>query len=190
MRNPSFMKSSQPQQSLLHNPLRQHSGKSFVEGMRVEIIGYTRSQQLQHKTFVPSIGPTDLEKILHHHQILVTRLVCVVCCSRESLQNRRFSIRTFWVWLRYRYLDSNIRPISIARQSAQSNTEREKEKKRPNIPRSPHGRITPPTQFMQNAIFSSLGTLETISQMNRMIATSLVAMERFGINVTAMCRPP
>lgn len=163
MRNSSFVKKSQPEQSLLHNPLRQLSRKSFIVGMRVEIIGYTRPQQLQHKTFMPSIGPTNLEKILHHHQILVTRLVCV-CCSRESLQNCRFSIRTFWVWLRYRYFDSNVHSISIARQSAQSNRrERKKEKKRPNIPRSPDSRITPPTQFMQNAIFSSLGTLETIS---------------------------
>lgn len=174
MRNSSFMKKSQPQQSLLHNPLREHSGKSFVEGMRVEIIGYTRAQQLQHKTFMPSIRPTNLEKILHHHQILVTRLVCVVC-SRDSLQNCRFSILT--LWLRHRYLDSNVHSISIARQSAQSNlyiTERGGE--RPNIPRRPHRRITPPTQFMQNPIFSPLGTLETISQVNRMIATSLIAM--------------
>lgn len=161
MRNPSSMKKRQPQQSLLHNTFREHSGKPFVVGMRIQVIGYTRSQQLQHKTFMPSIRPTNLEKILHHHQILVTRLVCV-CCSRESLQNGRFSILT--LWLRHRYLDSNVHSISIACQSAQSNRrEKKKRKKKPNIPRSPHRRITPPTQFMQNAIFSSLGTLETIS---------------------------
>lgn len=138
MRNPSFMKKSQPQQSLFHNPLRQLSRKPFVEGMRVEIIGYTRPQQLQHKTFVLSIGPTNLEKILHRHQILVTRLVCV--CSRDSSQNGRFSILT--LWLRHRYLDSNVRSISIARQSAQSNPyiaergaegERKRERKRRKI---------------------------------------------------------
>lgn len=125
MRNSPFMKKRQPQQSLLHNPLRQLSRKSFVEGTRVEIIGYTRPQQLQHKTFMPSIGPTNLGEIRHRHQILVTRLVCV-CCSRESLQNGRFSIRTFW--LRHRYLDSDVHSISIARQSAQS-TQRERERR-------------------------------------------------------------
>lgn len=56
----------------------------------------------------------------------------------------------------------------------------------PDIAGSPDSRVSTPAQFVQDLVSA---IAQAVFEVDGMIATPAVAAQRFGINITTMCRP-